>query len=154
MAPAAHAAGVQVCLVSEVDTFSPPLTDSPPQVPITITFHGQLSGCTSGSARTGSYTERVVDSTATCTNILDPSSGTRILDWTNTGTTPSTFSFNSLSTLVNGTLQVESLGSITSGTFTPDPATEVLTGPVLSLTACADGGVSARQSAGVLTIGV
>ncbi|WP_309111173.1 hypothetical protein [Saccharothrix sp.] len=153
VAPAtAHAAVDQECVLSEVITYDPPLTDTPR----TVTFHvsGQLFNCTSSSASTGSYAESGTVTGATCSGTLSPGSGIRVFTWTNGAIAPSTFSYNRTATRVGGNIQVVAVGSITSGTFTPDPAKSVGLGAQPDPTACATTGVSRLTAAGSVTIGL
>ena len=152
LAPTAHAAVDQVCTVSETTRFSPPITNNPQTVNITV--DGNLFNCTSGSASTGTYTEVLTRPNLTCTNLLLSASGTRVFNWTNSAIAPSTFTYNRTVTRVNGNVQVEFLGEIASGTFTPDPAKEEVTGPEPDLTLCMTTGVSQLALVGILTIGV
>jgi len=116
LAPTAQAAVDQVCTVSETTTFSPPITNNPQTVNITV--NGNLFNCT------------------------------------NSAIAPSTFTYNRTVTIVNGNVQVEFLGEIASGTFTPDPAKEEVTGPEPDPTLCMTTGVSQLDHVGILTIGV
>ncbi|MEV5751547.1 hypothetical protein AB0L00_27305 [Actinoallomurus sp. NPDC052308] len=153
MAPAAHAVGLdQVCTLSEVVTYSPPLTTSPQTV--TFTVSGQLFNCTSSSAPTGYYAESGTASGATCTSVLSAGSGTRVFHWNNSALAPSTFSYNRVVSRVNGDIVVTALGAITSGTFTPDPTKSVGTGLEPDLTACGTTGVSQLTDVGTVTIGL
>ncbi|WP_345363461.1 hypothetical protein [Actinoallomurus liliacearum] len=153
MAPAAHAVGLdQVCTLSEVVTYSPPLTTSPQTV--TFTVSGQLFNCTSSSAPTGYYAESGTASGATCTSVLSAGSGTRVFHWNNSALAPSTFSYNRVVSRVNGNIVVTALGAITSGTFTPDPTKSVGTGLEPDLTACGTTGVSQLTDVGTVTIGL
>jgi hypothetical protein len=153
MTPAAHAIGVdQSCSLSEVVTYSPPLTSTPQTV--TFTVSGQLFNCTSGSAPTGYYAESGTAPNATCTSVLSAGSGTRVFHWNNSAIPPSTFSYNRVVSRVNGNIVVTALGSITSGTFTPDPTKSVGTGAEPDPTACSTTGVSQLTDVGVVTIGV
>src|SRR5437870_1815759 len=68
LAPTAQAAVDQVCTVSETTTFSPPITNNPQTVNITV--NGNLFNCTSGSASTGTYTEMLTVPNLTCTNLV------------------------------------------------------------------------------------
>ncbi len=152
LAPTAHAAVDQVCTVSENTRFSPPITNNPQTVNITV--DGNLFNCTSGSASTGTYTEVLTRPNLTCTNLLLSASGTRVFNWTNSAIAPSTFTYNRTVTLVNGNAQVEFLGEIASGTFTPDPAKEEISGLEPDPTLCMTTGVSQLAHVGILTIGV
>ena len=152
VSPAAHAAVDQVCLVSEVVTFSQPVTNTPKTV--TVTVSGQLFNCTSSSASTGTYTETATLPNYTCTDILYQGSGTRVFKWTNTAVTPSTFLYNRTSSRVGGNIQIVLLGSISSGTFTPDPVKQELTAPQPDPTACTTTGVSQLTLLGTLSIGI
>ncbi|MFI9812574.1 hypothetical protein [Saccharothrix variisporea] len=153
VAPAtAHAAVDQQCVLSEVVTYDPPLTDTPQTV--TFRVSGQLFNCTGSSASTGSYAESGTVTGATCTGTLSPGSGTRVFTWTNSAIAPSTFSYNRTATRVGGNIQVVAVGSITAGTFTPDPAKSVGLGAHPDPTACATAGVSRLTAAGSLTIGL
>ena len=152
-APAtAHAAVDQACALSEVITYDPPLTDTPQTV--TFRVSGQLFNCTNSSASTGSYAESGTAAGATCTGTLSPGSGTRVFTWTNSAIAPSTFSYNRTATRVGGNIQVVAVGSITAGTFTPDPAKSVGVGAHPDPTACATTGVSRLTAVGSVTIGL
>lgn len=152
-APAAHAIGLdQVCALSEVVTYSPPLTTSPQTV--TFTVSGQLFNCTSGSAPTGYYAESGTAPNATCTSVLSAGGGTRVFHWNNSAIAPSTFSYNRVVSRVNGNIVVAAVGAITSGTFTPDPAKSTGTGLEPDLTACGSTGVSQLTDVGTVTIGL
>ncbi|MCO5967495.1 hypothetical protein [Actinoallomurus soli] len=152
-APAAHAIGLdQVCALSEVVTYSPPLTTTPQTV--TFTVSGQLFDCTSSSAPTGYYAESGTAPNATCTSVLSAGSGTRVFHWNNSAIAPSTFSYNRVVSRVNGNIVVVALGAITSGTFTSDPAKSTGTGLEPDLTACGSTGVSQLTDVGTVTIGI
>lgn len=153
MAPAAHALGAdQICTINEVVTYSPPLTDTPQTV--TFSVSGQLFNCTSSSAPTGSYAESGAVPNATCSSILSAGSGTRVFHWNNNAIAPSTFSYNRIVSRVDGNIVVTALGSITSGTFTPDPTKSVGSGVEPNPLACSTTGVSQLTDAGLLTIGI
>jgi hypothetical protein len=148
---AADAAVDQVCAVTEVVTHNPPVTNTPQDV--TVTVNGNLFMCTSSSAPTGTYTETAFLPGTTCTNLLTSAAGTRVFHWINTAIAPSTFTYNITAIAVNGTVQVEFLGEIASGTFTPDPTKEELTGPTPDPIACLTTGVRQITYAGTLEIG-
>lgn len=148
----AHAAVDQLCTLNEVITYTPPLTDTPQTV--TFSVNGQLFNCTSTSAATGSYAESGTVTGATCTGILSSGSGTRVFTWTNSAIAPSVFSYNRTATRVGGNIQVVAVGSIASGTFTPDAAKSVGVGAQPDPTACATTGVSRLTAAGSVTIGL
>jgi hypothetical protein len=150
--PAAHAAVDQVCVLNEVIVYNPPLTDVPQTV--TFTVNGQLFNCTSGSASTGSYSETGTASNATCTSVLGAGSGTRVFHWTNTAIAPSTFSYDRTVSRVGGNIVVVAEGSITSGTFTPDPAKSIGLGVQPNPVACLTTGVPQLTAVGTLTIGI
>lgn len=150
--PSAHASVDQFCALNEVVTYSPPLTDTPQTV--TFSVSGQLYNCTSSSAPTGSYAETGTVPNATCTSVLSAGSGTRVFKWTNTAIAPSTFSYNRTANRIGGNIQVVAVGSISSGTFTPDPAKSVGVGPQPNPIACGTTGVSQLTAAGSLTIGI
>jgi len=152
VASPAHALLDQTCVVNEVITWSPPISDTPQNV--TFTVHGQLVNCTSGSASAGSYFETGTASSATCTSLLGAGSGTRVFHWTNTAIAPSAFAYNRTTIRVNNNLQVVAVGSIVAGTFTPLPAKSVGTAPQLDPIACATTGVPQQTAAGLLTIGL
>jgi hypothetical protein len=59
-----------------------------------------------------------------------------------------------MTTRANGNVQVELLGSITSGTFSPDPAKQEVTGLEPESTACSTMGVSRLTFHGILIIGI
>lgn len=151
-APVAQAAVDQVCLVNEVATFSQPVTNTPQTV--TVTVNGQLFNCTNSSAATGSYTETATLPNYTCTALFYQGSGTRVFQWTNAATPPSTFSYNRTSSRVGGNIEIVLLGSIVSGTFTPEPAKAVLLAVQPNPIACATTGISQLTLVGTLTIGI
>jgi hypothetical protein len=151
-APAAQAAVDQTCLVNEVATFSQPITNTPQTV--TVTVNGQLFNCTSGSATTGGYTETATLPNYTCTSLFYQGSGTRVLTWTNAAVAPSAFSYNRTSSRVGGNVEIVLLGSIVSGTFTPEPAKAELLAVQPNPLACATTGVSQVSLVGALVIGV
>ncbi|MFI9006114.1 hypothetical protein ACIGNX_02615 [Actinosynnema sp. NPDC053489] len=148
----AHAAVDQTCALSEVVTYDPPLTNTPRDV--TFTVEGQLFNCTSGSAPTGSYHESGTATNASCSGVLAAGSGTRVYTWTTSAIPPSTFSYNRTTTRVGGEIVVVALGSITSGSFTPDPAKSTGTGLQPNPLACSTTGVSTLTAAGLLVIGL
>jgi hypothetical protein len=150
--PVAHAAVDQVCTLNEVITYDPPLTNTPRDV--TFTVHGQLFNCSSSSANTGSYFETGTAVNATCSSLFGAGSGTRVFHWTDTAIAPSTFSYNRTVTRAGGNIQVEAVGSIISGTFTPDPAKSVGTGAQPDPAACMTTGVATLTALGTLTIGI
>lgn len=150
--PAAHAAVDQVCVLSEVITYSPPLTDTAQTV--TFSVHGQLFNCTSTTASTGSYTESGTASNATCTSILGAGSGTRVYHWTDPAIDSSTFSYNRTVSRVAGNIVVVAEGSIISGAFTPSPAKSLGTGLQPNPIACLTTGVAQLTALGALTIGI
>jgi hypothetical protein len=152
MAPAAYAAVDQICLVSEVATFSQPVTNTPQTV--TVTVNGQLFNCTSGSASAGSYTETATLPNYTCTALFYQGSGTRVLTWTNPAIAPSAFSYNRTSSRVGGNVEIVLLGSIVSGTFTPEPAKAELLAVQPNPLLCATTGVPQVSLVGALTIGL
>jgi len=152
VAPAAQAAVDQTCLVNEVAIFSQPVTNSPQTV--TVTVNGQLFNCTSGSASTGSYTETATLPNYTCTALFYQGSGTRVLTWTNSAIAPSTFSYNRTSSRVGGNIEIVLLGSIVSGTFTPEPAKAELLAVQPNPIACATTGISQITLVGVLVLGI
>jgi hypothetical protein len=152
MAPVAHAAVDQICLVSEVATFSQPVTNTPQTV--TVTVNGQLFNCTSGSASAGSYTETATLPNYTCTALFYQGSGTRVLTWTNPAIAPSAFSYNRTSSRVGGNVEIVLLGSIVSGTFTPEPAKAELLAVQPNPLLCATTGVPQVSLVGALTIGL
>lgn len=151
-APAAHATAGNICTVSQVTTYSPPVTNTPQT--ITITNSGSLFACTNSSASTGTYRLSGTIPGVTCSNVLASASGALEIDWTNPGTQPSTFTFSETATKVNGNIVLTALGEIAAGTFTPDPAQSVLTFPQLDLTACSGTGVTTQTGLGTLTIGI
>jgi hypothetical protein len=152
VAPVAQATVDQTCLVSEVATFSQPVTDTPQTV--TVTVHGQLFNCTNGSAAVGSYTETATLPNYTCTALFYQGSGTRVFTWTNSAMTPSTYSYNRTSSRVGGNVEIVLLGSIVSGTFSPEPAKAELVAVQPNPLLCATTGVPQVSLVGVLVIGI
>ncbi len=151
-APTAHAAVDQVCLVNEVVALSPPVTDTPQTV--TVTVNGQLVNCLNGSATTGSYTETATLLNYTCTSLFYQGSGTRVFQWNNPGVAPSTYGYNRTSSRVGGNIVIVLLGSINAGTFVAAPAKMQLTALQPNPLACATTGVSQLTLLGALTIGI
>ena len=150
--PAAHAALDQICLVNEVVTLSPPVTNTPQTV--TVTVNGQLFNCTNGSASTGTYTETATLLNYTCTSLFYQGSGARVFNWTNPAVTPSTYGYNRTSSRVGGNIVILLLGSIGSGTFSPEPAKMQLTALQPDPLSCATIGFSQLTLLGALTIGI
>jgi hypothetical protein len=145
----AHAAVDQTCAVTESVTYVPPLTNATQT--ITVTVNAQLT-CSSSFAPTGSYITTFVQPGLSC-NLRAAGSGSVTFSWTNTAAEPSVFTHNSIVTISHGTFQIMLLGSITSGTFTPAPAKEVLHGAQIDPTACSTTGISQQTFIGVLVIG-
>ncbi|WP_242911516.1 hypothetical protein [Actinomadura terrae] len=152
VAPAAHAVAGQLCDLTEVVTYDPPLTNTPQTV--TFDVSGQLVNCTNPAARTGSYHESGSATAATCTGILSAGSGTRVFHWNNSDLQPSTFSYNRVVNRIGGNIQVVAMGSITSGTFTGLPAKSLGVGLQPDPIACATTGASQLTAVGTLTIGL
>ncbi|HEY0639369.1 MAG TPA: hypothetical protein VGD67_17110 [Pseudonocardiaceae bacterium] len=150
--PVAGAAVDQGCVVNEVVTLNPPVTDTPQSVQVTV--NGQLVNCTNGSATTGSYTETATLLNYTCTSLFYQGSGTRVLEWNNPGTAPSSYDYNRTSSRVGGNIVILLLGSIGSGTFVAAPAKMQLTALQPNPLLCATTGVSQLTLLGALTIGV
>lgn len=150
--PVAHAAVDQVCLVNEVVALSPPVTDTPQTVNVTV--NGQLVNCTNGSATTGSYTETATLLNYTCTSLFYQGAGTRVFEWNNPGTAPSEYDYNRTSSRVGGNIVILLLGSIDSGTFVAAPAKMQLTALQPNPLLCATVGVSQLTLLGALTIGI
>jgi hypothetical protein len=150
---AAYGVVDQVCAVEEVVTYNPPLTDTPQTV--TVTVHGELFNCTSTSNPTGSYTEIVTVPNSSCLSLLGSSSGVRTYVWRNSTTYPaSVFSYNRTVNRVDALVEATFLGSITSGSYTPSPAKEVVFATAPSPIACQTTGVSSVTSVGAVSIGV
>ena len=152
VAPTAHAAEVQACLVNEVVAFSEPVTNTPKTVSVTV--NGQLFNCANGSAATGSYTETATLPNYTCTSLFYQGSGTRVFTWTDPAATPSTYSYNRTSSRVGANIVIVLLGSISSGTFATEPAKMQLTALNPDPISCATTGVSQLSLVGALTVGL
>lgn len=152
VAPTANAAVEQVCLVNEVVAFSAPVTNTPKTVSVTV--RGQLFNCTNGSATTGSYTETATLPNYTCTSLFYQGSGTRVLTWTDPAVAPSAYSYNRTSSRAGANIVILLLGSITSGTFTTEPAKMQLTALNPDPISCATTGISQLTLVGALTVGI
>ena len=121
---------------------------------MTFTVNGQLFNCTSSSALTGSYAEIGTFPNATCELLLGAGPGVRIFHWTDPALAPSTFSYNLTVSRVLGYFEVVAVGSIVSGTFTPQPAKSTGLALQPDPTACATTGVRRQTAVGALTIGI
>jgi hypothetical protein len=140
----------QTCVATESISYSPPITNAPQN--ITITINGELSPCLNGSAPNGTYSESFVQPNASCTSLLGSATGTRVFDWTNTSIADSTFTYTRIINRVNGTINVTYQGQIVSGSFTPDSALQTMTAPETDLAACSGAGVAHLTFVGTLVI--
>lgn len=148
----AHAVFDQVCAVSEIVTYTPPLTDTPQAT--TITIAGNLYNCSSTSNPTGTYATTDFSPGASCTGLFNSNSGSRVLDWNNPALTDSAFAFNRTAQRVNGNIEVTFLGSITAGVYTSSPTKQVIAAPAPNPTACSGSGVRTFSFTGTLEIGI
>jgi hypothetical protein len=86
-----------------------------------------------------------------CLSIGQTGSSIRVITW-NTGQT-SSFSYNAMSSIVNGNTVVTLTGAITAGLFAGDAAEEVIVSPALNLLGClTPPGITSLFSATTLTI--
>lgn len=135
-AASAHASILQTltCQGTEFTTFSPALTRTATATFISSadTFGPCVSTDTSISGGL-SYTE-TSDPTASCGTLLSGGSGQTTFLWSNGNS--STFSYSRTTIDLNGEIISTLTGTITSGEFAGNLATEVLVLPTLDLTAC------------------
>jgi hypothetical protein len=145
----AHAATVeQVCVGTEVTTFSPPLTLTPQQVSITVS--GIYPTCTNAGAVTATYAE-TFSLTASCLTLFDSGSALRTFTWGGT-VAPSQFQYNVTSSAAAGQVVVTNTGVITSGGFAPAGAVQVITLVTPNVLQCLAGGVPSVTGPTTLTV--
>jgi hypothetical protein len=135
-AASAHASILQTltCQGTEFTTFSPALTKTAAATYISSadTFGPCVSTDTTISGGVA-YTESS-DPSASCAALLSSGSGETTFFWSNGKS--STFSYTRTTIDLNGEIISTQTGTITSGEFAGNLATEVLVLPTLDLTAC------------------
>jgi hypothetical protein len=151
-APTAGAALV-VCGGSEVATYSPGLTSTP--APTTVTTRTTYQPCVDALGlpltRTAVASSTIGPVTRSCSDLLSPASGVRVIRWS-TGST-STFTFNAtVATLAGGVIQILQQGSITDGDYRGSTAVGVVLIAQTDLDACTTTGVSSLGGPATLTI--
>jgi len=137
-----------VCTGTQDATYSPGLT----LVPTTqdIVTHHVYGACVSSRVHAGERTG-TNHQVQSCLTLVESSTGTSTVIW-DTGDT-SVFTFNRTVTHVGGNTVTTYTGTIATGLFAGDGATEVVTGPELNLLAClTPPGVTHRGGVTVLTI--
>jgi hypothetical protein len=122
------------CVGTQTTTYSPGLTLVPAQQNIQISWI--YAPCVSASepAISSGLSSATRQASVSCLSIGQVGSSIRVITW-NTGQT-STFSYNAMSSIVNGDTVVTLTGSITAGLFTGDAAEEVIVSPSLNLLGC------------------
>jgi hypothetical protein len=138
------------CQGTDFTSFSSPLTTTPTSTLIfsNDTFGPCVSTDTSISGAVA-YSQTSVPN-ATCDSLLSGGSGQTTFFWSNGSN--STFSYTRATVEVNGEIVATETGTITSGEFAGNIATEVLAEPTLDLTACENGGLSSASGTATLEI--
>lgn len=147
IAPSNPARAAQVdatCTGTQHAHFSPGLRLEPRDVKVTVkTIYKPCKSLSVPALTSAMQNSSFVVTDASCLNLFDPGSGTKIINW-NTGQT-STFSFNRIGSNVGGSTIVTETGLITEGLFAGDNAVEVITGPTLdSLDCLSEPGITDR----------
>jgi hypothetical protein len=147
-APAQAATVEQVCVGTEVTTFSPPLTFTARER--TITVSGVFPSCTNAGAVTGTYAE-TFSLTASCLVLFDSGPAQRTFTWGGT-VQPSEFQYNATSNAAGATVTTTNTGVITSGGFAPAGAVQVVSLVTPNALQCLSGGVTGMTGPTTLTI--
>jgi hypothetical protein len=151
-AASAHAAtlGTLTCQGTEFTTFAPSLTSTPTS---TLLFSDDTFGpcvSTDTTISGGIAYSQTADSTASCGTLLSDGSGSTAFFWSNGNS--STFSYTRTTVDLNGEIVSTETGTITSGEFAGNLATEVNVLPTLDLTACQSAGLSSASGTATLEI--
>ncbi|MGW4806897.1 hypothetical protein [Kitasatospora sp. NPDC004272] len=137
-------------LGSITTTYTPGVHNQP--APSQVDVQGNLGICvsTDPGAGTGTYTEHATV-TLSRTDLLAQGTGTRTFTWQDGAT--SLFAFQRIVNNVNGTLVNTFQGTITAGKFQGHTATQAITIPGTSLTACSSPeGLTSATGTGIPTI--
>ncbi|NUR74110.1 MAG: hypothetical protein HOU81_25155 [Hamadaea sp.] len=152
--PAAAGALDVTCLPpsSNVNSYSPPLTNQPQ--PVTASTTALYGPCTSVShpAITSGSRTATVPLTASCLDLLGSGTLTYTITW-NTGQT-STITSNFTRTVVGAVYEILATGTVTAGVFAGDSVVTDFTGPSTDITLCTLGlgTVSSVYNVGTLEI--
>lgn len=142
---------VLTCQGSEVDSYSPALTNTPKNIAVKSSARHTCLGVSNPAVTTANVDFSILQSNYSCSSVLRNGDGTATIKWSNGKT--STFQFSGMVNIVDGTLVTTQTGTLTSGLFTGSAAVRVITGPQLGLLECAGQGVSTRTGTSLLTIG-
>lgn len=130
--------------------FDPPLTNT--ATPTTVSISESFSPCLDLSNLTviSGETSFSVNRTTSCTSLTDaPAVAT--YHWNNGQSSTVDFTSNVTTRLADGTTDVTSVGTVTSGLGNGATATREVIMPQLDLAACADSGVSQESGTEILT---
>lgn len=143
-------ATVTRCTGTHAVSFSPPLTNTPQ--PVTVSVDNDFPLCLSlaDPTLTSGWSRHSVVSNVSCTSLLTSGSANDRFAWSNGQT--STFAFDFAVTLVNGSQVIEQLGTIAAGEFAGAEGVGVATLPALDLGACAGAGLRRVSGPYLLTI--
>jgi hypothetical protein len=129
--------GTLTCQGTDFTTFAPALTSTP--TPTLIFGDDTYGPCVSTDTTISGgfdYTQ-TSNPNASCATLLSGGNGSTTITWNNGNF--STFSYTASTIDVNGEIITTETGTITSGEFAGNLATEVVILPTLDLTACRSG---------------
>ncbi|NUO57502.1 MAG: hypothetical protein HOV78_12600 [Hamadaea sp.] len=152
--PAAAGALDLTCLPpsSNVNSYSPPLTNQPQQTTVSTTaLYGPCTSVSQPAITSGSRTASVT-TTASCLDLLGSGTLTYTITW-NTGQT-STITSNFTRVVAGAVYEIIATGTVTSGVFAGDTVVTDFTGPSTDITLCTLGlgTVSSVYNVGTLEI--
>jgi hypothetical protein len=142
--------GTLTCQGTEFTTFAPALTSTP--TPTLIFSDDTYGPCVStDTSISGGFDYVQTDNpSASCTTLLSSGNGSATFTWNNGNST--TFSYRATTVDVNGEIITTEIGTITSGEFAGNAATEVIVLPTLDLNACETTGLSTASGTVTLEI--
>lgn len=158
--PKAHAQSLSLqtlqCSGNQETQFSPPLTNTPQNVTVTINESygvdaSPVGTCVVVGARiTGgtAFRSRTLDNFS-CTDLLRSAPGMLSYTWNDSGASTVNYTTQE-DNVVNGELVVTRLGTVTDGFGVNDPAIATVTLPTTALTACSTTGISSLP--GLITV--
>jgi hypothetical protein len=149
-APAHASLATLSCQGTQVTAFYPALTRTPTQT--YSSSDGAFGSCISTDISIGGAVADAegVDPAASCDSLLTGGTGQTTFDWNNGNT--SVFTYTRTSTDLNGEIVSTETGTITSGEFAGNLATEVIIMPTLDLTACQTSGLPTASGAATFAI--
>ncbi|MEV6808437.1 hypothetical protein [Streptomyces sp. NPDC051132] len=154
MAPAAHAAGVDiVCAVgSEHASYDPPLTNAPRSTDITETENFGCTSLTTGVSSGTAAFSRTRD--VSCLLVLTPphTVTSETYAWNTGQSSTVTYVSTTAARAADGSTVVTALGSVTSGFGQGSAVTKVVVEPQPSLTACATTGLQSTNGTASLAV--